>query len=343
MTSVGPAAGETARLAHLDGWRGLAILLVLAGHFTPLGWIGPLGVELFFALSGRLMAELLIVRQQALRQFLLRRASRVLPALFVYVALMSLVLTVSATLGGRTDWHASALAMLGFVHNYLPTDQAVILFDHGWTLAVEEHAYLLLALIALVCARRRGAAILVAFTVASLAIWNGVRLAAVPVEGAQPFVWRTDVRVASMLLPFGLYLLLEQGRAPGRLWRWVSPSCLAAGLCVLGQSGLSASVQFSVGSGFLAFATATLDRSHPAFRRLLASPILVWPGLMSFSLYLWNQPFFAATLAGAPVAVCLLLAVGAATWSYHRIEKPARAALNARWTRPSGGAAPALA
>ncbi|MER8439084.1 hypothetical protein NKH36_02770 [Mesorhizobium sp. M1312] len=51
------------RLAHLDGWRGLSIVLVLIGHFFPVPGInlGVMGVEFFFVLSGRLMAEILFV------------------------------------------------------------------------------------------------------------------------------------------------------------------------------------------------------------------------------------------------------------------------------------------
>jgi peptidoglycan/LPS O-acetylase OafA/YrhL len=51
------------RLAYLDGWRGLSIALVLIGHFVPVPGInlGVLGVEFFFVLSGRLMAEILFI------------------------------------------------------------------------------------------------------------------------------------------------------------------------------------------------------------------------------------------------------------------------------------------
>ena len=66
-------------LPYLDGWRGLAIVLVLQSHFG-LGGGGRLGVALFFALSGYLMGGLLFVRKPPLRQFWRRRVARIVPA-----------------------------------------------------------------------------------------------------------------------------------------------------------------------------------------------------------------------------------------------------------------------
>ncbi|MER9742940.1 acyltransferase family protein [Mesorhizobium sp. M0187] len=59
-----------ARLAYLDGWRGLSIALVLIGHFFPVPGInlGVLGVEFFFVLSGRLMGEILFIERFPLKK-----------------------------------------------------------------------------------------------------------------------------------------------------------------------------------------------------------------------------------------------------------------------------------
>jgi len=68
----------------LDGWRGLAILIVLTGHFggyRVLPDLAPTGVNLFFVLSGRLMAEILFVRKTPLGPFFFHRFSRVYPGL----------------------------------------------------------------------------------------------------------------------------------------------------------------------------------------------------------------------------------------------------------------------
>ena len=57
-----------AHIGYLDGWRGMAILLVLIGHFYPIKAmnLGTLGVDLFFVLSGRLMADILFVQKAKL-------------------------------------------------------------------------------------------------------------------------------------------------------------------------------------------------------------------------------------------------------------------------------------
>lgn len=72
------------RRAFLDGWRGLALVLLLAGHFFPNRWInlGRLGVELYFALSGLLIGEILLVKRTSLSVFYWRRVSRVFPSLY---------------------------------------------------------------------------------------------------------------------------------------------------------------------------------------------------------------------------------------------------------------------
>src|SRR6476661_8612041 len=89
-------AAPSGHVAWLDGWRGVCILLVLVGHFVaPLEFAGNVGVEFFFALSGRLMAEILIERRQPVGLFVRRRIARVAPATFVYVAVCAALLVVA--------------------------------------------------------------------------------------------------------------------------------------------------------------------------------------------------------------------------------------------------------
>jgi len=91
MMRNGSQYRNSAIISALDGWRGLAILGVLFDHFVTKSGInlGRFGVELFFVLSGRLMAEILFVQKMPL-DFFLRRFSRVYPALFVFVLAMGL-------------------------------------------------------------------------------------------------------------------------------------------------------------------------------------------------------------------------------------------------------------
>ena len=81
---------ELNRLDYLDGWRGLAIAFVLISHFSSIQGIdfGRMGVDVFFVLSGMLMANILFVRRVALKTFYKRRISRVIPVFVVFISIV---------------------------------------------------------------------------------------------------------------------------------------------------------------------------------------------------------------------------------------------------------------
>lgn len=154
------------RDAWLDSVRGVAVLLVLGRHIElPVdapallvawqrgGWVG---VDLFFVLSGFLVAGLLFREYQRYRtlavpRFLARRAWRIYPPFFVMLLCTALV--ASATGIPRISPRAF-LAELFFVQNYRRG-----VWNHTWSLAVEEHFYLVLPLVLLgLAARGRGKA-----------------------------------------------------------------------------------------------------------------------------------------------------------------------------------------
>jgi peptidoglycan/LPS O-acetylase OafA/YrhL len=128
----------------LDGWRGIAILFVLLAHWFPLGpaslklnsWSGVLGISIFFALSGFLITNLLI-KNDSVRNFLIRRIFRILPLAYLYLAI---VLPLMAAPGGVY------LPNLLFYANWPP-----FFLDyrnsHFWSLSVEVEFYLAIALI----------------------------------------------------------------------------------------------------------------------------------------------------------------------------------------------------
>lgn len=157
--------GKSERLLSLDALRGVSIFLVLGRHLPMAanadahnlgsgcltiwqrgGWIG---VDLFFVLSGFLVSGLLFREHQQtgglnVSHFLVRRAFKIYPAFYMLLgcSVAALLLLQPRTM----PWTAIFCEAL-FIQNYGPA-----IWNHTWSLAVEEHFYLLLAL-SLVCLR----------------------------------------------------------------------------------------------------------------------------------------------------------------------------------------------
>ena len=152
-------------LAYLDGWRGLAIAFVLFGHFGPNSNYSAFGVEIFFVLSGRLMAQLLFEDQLAFATFFQRRAARILPALLCFVTLVyasAKLLPNPVTYGqmGLGDYLACIFFYANYWDVYTPHHLAPIV-QQIWSLSVEEHCYAFLALVAFLTRRTSRQAMLV--------------------------------------------------------------------------------------------------------------------------------------------------------------------------------------
>ena len=153
-----PPAGEGARgerLPGLDGLRAIAVLAVVVYH-ADLGWLpgGFLGVDVFFVISGFLITTLLLAERERLgrirlRAFWMRRARRLLPALFLVLA-STLTLAVVFAPDEVARLRGDTLAALGYVTNWYLILRQQSYFEamgrpspllHLWSLAVEEQFY----------------------------------------------------------------------------------------------------------------------------------------------------------------------------------------------------------
>ena len=128
------------RWGSLDGIRGLAIILVVIAHAFPETFAGggAPGVSLFFVLSGFLITSLLLGEIETsgridLKKFFGRRALRLAPALIVYLSVAAIAE------GWSSVW--PSLLYLGNYAQIAGSDVGVNV--HTWSLAVEEHFYLL--------------------------------------------------------------------------------------------------------------------------------------------------------------------------------------------------------
>ena len=317
---------ETRRhLQFLDGWRGVSIVTVFVGHFwaDEYLWSGAssFGVTLFFALSGRLMGEILFVQNTPFRTFFSRRFSRVYPGLLAFVVIVTLVFA------GTSYSHRALAAVLAltFTLNYsMVYFHPIALLDHLWSLCVEEHAYVILAALAFLTRRRSYPVVPVIAGIGLLALVNGVvrvgELHQVPLIDN----WRTDVSIAGLFLAAAFWVSLRSVKVGGL----VSPLAFFLAL----GSGMSHSVLIGgLATVFSALAVATVDQACPVVRRALSGAILTRIGLWSYSLYLWQQPFYKMHRdAVAPVWVLLLGAFVCALGSFYCVEKPARRWLNLR-------------
>jgi peptidoglycan/LPS O-acetylase OafA/YrhL len=133
------------RFAVLDGWRGISILVVLACHLLPLGPkplqlnydAGLLGMSLFFTLSGFLVTNFLLHKDNVL-DFLVRRFFRILPLAWLYI-----VISLTLFAADLQTW----LSHLTLSVDYMPKLFIPHVTDHLWSLCVEIHFYLGIALI----------------------------------------------------------------------------------------------------------------------------------------------------------------------------------------------------
>ena len=214
----------------LDGLRALAVIAVLLYH-AGLAWIpgGFLGVEVFFVLSGYLITALLLAEWRTkgavdLKNFWLRRARRLLPALYLLIV-VSLAYAVVFLPEEVAGLRADALAAFAYVTNwYLVVGQESYfeavgrpsLLQHLWSLAVEEQFYLFWPLVFWVgisfgATRWRQRRVLVsALGVAALSV---TLMAVMYVPGVDPsrLYYGTDTRAFGLLIGAALALVWMPG------------------------------------------------------------------------------------------------------------------------------------
>lgn len=319
---------------YLDGWRGVAILFLLAGHFYPVPSInfGALGVNLFFVLSGLLMSKLLFVKNVAIPLFYQRRISRIFPAFFVMLSVTVLIFLIS---GKEVKWPEVAMAAL-FVNNYFPGEigHAVMPFGHIWSLSVEEHAYILLSLIAVASRWRVGnptymvGLFACCFALAGAWYWSQF--------SDKELIFRTWLH--SEVSAYGIFasaffLLLLKDRKIPSLPLLAYPALMLMGMALHWWS-VPNPIRTIFGVGIFALMINLLVAAPQSLKTILSVQPLKKMGTWSFSIYLWQQPFYLEHhREGMPNWIALSLAIGTGIGSFYLIEKPIRNYLNSRWAR----------
>lgn len=340
---------KQSRLPCLDGIRAIGIGFVIMAHLeNVLGWqpagmlrfvwdnLGQLGVNIFFGLSGYLITYLLVKEFKrtgtvSLRNFYARRVLRIFPAFYVYMGVIAaLVLAGVLDIPGLQMVQASVYLANYYFHHLTMPDTWFI--GHTWSLAMEEQFYLfwpmLLLLVGL--ARSRWAALIL------IALMPVVRVATYYHQTeTRPIIGMT-IHTGADLLMFGCLLALVEGhprfeRGMAFFKSWLFPVGAALFL-LLGHpflySRFWAAYKIAAGptlvAACVAFIIAWLLRKPGSLgAAFLNSRVMMHLGVLSYSLYLWQQVFLThlnKTVFGR-FPFCLIGTYAAACASYYLIEK----------------------
>ena len=352
----------------LDGIRAFSVIAVMLYH-ADIAWLpgGFLGVEVFFVVSGFLITSLLIEEHEStrridLKQFWIRRARRLLPALFVMLSATAVCVAFFAK-DSAPDFRRDVLPSLGYFSNwwqiyavdtpYFAASSLPVL-RHLWSLAVEEQWYLVWPLL---------------FTVLFGAKWMRPKISgtlligcsgAIMIATALGFVQDDETRTNFLYLSTitrssGLLL----GAAVAMLWRpWRKTSTrfvlvrsLAADLLAIGSIALIGYLMATVHvadkrlyQGGLAATTiasavivAVVMRPNGLFvKKFFSQDFFVEIGRRSYGLYLWHWPIFVVTHArdsSNRLAVALALTTIINEFVYQYVEIPTRQGALGNWWR----------
>jgi peptidoglycan/LPS O-acetylase OafA/YrhL len=315
--------------AGSDGGIAEARFQAINNAWVWLADLGPFGVDIFFVLSGYIITlRLLKERQRSgslnLCAFYIRRAFRILPPVVAYLSVLCLLSLFIAI----PDLRASEiLGALFFFRNYqYAAHPQGVWTGHFWSLSIEEHFYLLWPAVLLLLGSRRALwfALCGAFACALWRVWYLAH------GGSIAHRLCTDVRCDGLLLGCALAILLVRPQVHAFILRNVpkeAPLLLAFPLLLnLIRTDMTATLLSS--ALITAILACTLVVEEGLVWKALNTRLMAWIGVVSYSLYIWQQVFLMRPPGFAPLSwlssfpLNVLCVFTVSSLSYYCLEQP---------------------
>jgi peptidoglycan/LPS O-acetylase OafA/YrhL len=324
--------GTQRTVPSLDGLRAISIAFVLiahliaAGHLSGglsrLGNLGEFGVRIFFVISGYLISSILLAELRrkgriSLPRFYFRRMLRLFPAAYFYILVIAVLAAKHLVSLERWD----LLAAITYTMNYHEVRRWSL--GHLWSLAVEEQFYLLWPLILRTLGQLRS----VHFLIALVVVAPFLRLASPYVGPAFNFLVWSDALATGCLLAIlreDLAANPRYARLLASRWFFLVPmAALVANYVpftkiswLVAETVMNLSIAASV--------DWCMRNPDTVVGRFLNLPAVSFVGVLSYSLYLWQQLFLNPESVSpyCRFPLNILLAVAMALVSYLLIEAP---------------------
>jgi peptidoglycan/LPS O-acetylase OafA/YrhL len=331
----------------LNGFRAIAVLLVVMNHVSaqtgsPLAWLPPagdMGVQMFFVISGFLIT-LLLERERrktqtiSLKRFYVRRFLRIVPAFAFFLLVMFVIQLLGYHHIAPGAWLTAATytsSLVTFDHNLL---------GHTWSLSVEEHFYIIWPFVFLMLGRRRAFYVSAAYVVACPAVRVIYHFFARRYGGTSvsffTFCQIDCIAVGCCLAIIATSPVCRAYLWPAPRWFWylgVGAAVLLVGLRVgatqFGHErfvGLYQAFMSPTANSILMAVViwGVINGGWSPLPRLLNSRPFEVVGVLSYGIYLWQQPLThtdsARWVPDFPLNMCLIVVV--ASLSYTLIESP---------------------
>jgi peptidoglycan/LPS O-acetylase OafA/YrhL len=372
MTSDRSRDPTLGHIRALDGMRGVAVLLVVCFHFGYIG-AGWAGVQMFFVLSGFLITSILLAERDRpfpfyLKRFYWRRALRIFPLYYAFLAIVGVVALWSGPSAAlRQQWlylltytfnHARLLA------NYISPQY----WGHLWSLSVEEQFYLLWPALIYFLPRRSLGWVLAGLVIGTPLLRLGIEIGFPGRALGHSAGYSMYFLTICQLDAFASGALVAYTRDSSRLRKpvllWLIVSAAAIGIGLVNQSRLGDSPFLTIGYPFafplpyqsswgytiLNLWSATLLMAllqNNALTRFFRTRPLAAVGKISYGVYVFHFPILALATkyTGLPLrsksvpgllvfALYLAATLAVSQFSYSVFERQFLALKNRRFVRP---------